>query len=72
MHSRLPGARACVAHRCRPGADARHEPQAAQGDAEVAQCRTLLTQRQSEIRGLERRCDELEAEARWFALRYTL
>lgn len=38
--------------------------QAAQGDAEVAQCRTLLTQRTSDIRNLERRCDELEAEAR--------
>ena len=43
----------------------RRATQAAQGDAEVAQCRTLLTQRQSEVRSLERRCDELEAEARW-------
>ena len=37
---------------------------AAQGDAEVSQVRAVLTQRQSEMRALERRCDELEAEAR--------
>jgi len=43
---------------------------AAQGDAEVGQVRSLLTQRQSEIRALERRCDQLEAEARILLLSY--
>jgi hypothetical protein len=38
--------------------------QAAQGDAEVAQVRNLLTAKQTETRTLERRVDDLEAEAR--------
>lgn len=36
--------------------------QAAQSEAEVAQLRTILLSRQTELRSTSRRCDELEAE----------